>query len=248
MSIVPFMTYTQANGSSAVSANAMQVSRTSPEVSAPVGEGDKTSLREQENAQRQSGVELAISDRGTEALNESREGAVVSVNRVEEQNGDTRRETEEFSVNAVRERESAGRVSGMPEMTKPVFEETPEGRVNAREDAAAAAEESTAEKDSTKEKQQKITSLAGYTGQQIEMLYRQGRIAYNDYEKAVESREAIREKQNGSNQDLQRVMQEAFVRTDNLNRMDAEGKIASLQKEDNRRTENFFLQQRAAVM
>lgn len=253
MSIVSFMSQVSTS-SGATTAQQTQVSRTSPEGSVSAAQRDGTQSQEERDIRRQpQGARLTVSDSGAEALRQSREGTVVPMEAESRRGTDERERSknpEEFTTESAKadkrpELTSAGSQQAEDVKGKPELE--PERKPGTPEDNAGRGAAVNAANREDKP-QQKLTSLAGYTSQQIELMYRQGKIDYADYEKAVESRKAIREEQQGSEKDLQRMMRDAFVRTDNLSRMDAEERISSMQKDDRRMQENFFLQQASVVM
>lgn len=55
------------------------------------------------------------------------------------------------------------------------------------------------------EEEEKISDLTGMTAQQVETLYRQGKVSYSDYTKDVEKRDELKEAMNPSDEDDEKI-------------------------------------------
>ena len=147
------------------------------------------------------GDTVAVQKSNADELDEERQGTVIETGR-EDENKAANAATDERETEAIEAPEiEEDKAPEIQPMTLPDA---------AKETAKAQADEEADEKDY----EQKIVSFAGYTNDQIEQMYLDGKISQYDYNKEIESREKRVENIQVSNEEL----------SNNMNALDAAGR------------------------
>lgn len=150
---------------------------------------------------------------------EERQGTVTETDREDEvkaASGTTdERETEaiqapeiEKAATAAAEEEEKPAIqpAGLPDAAKEAIQRAEEDIERKEEAAKETAQAQADEEADEKEYEQKITSFAGYTNDQIEQMYLDGKISQYDYNKEIENREKRVENIEVSNEELSKNM------------------------------------------
>ena len=107
------------------------------------------------------------------------------------------------------------------------LEEDAFGRVDIlkKEDEAKKAEEEK-EKEAEEKEQQRITSFAGLTEDQLEMMYRKGEISKQEYDKQIELKESLKETEEKVEGDTEKMVKGVLASENKMNRDSEEMKAA----------------------
>ncbi len=165
------------------------------------------------------GDTVAVQKSNADELDEERQGTVIETGREDETkaaNAATdERETEAIEAPEIEE-DKAPEIQPMtlPDAAKEAIERATED-IERKEDAAKETAKAQADEEADeKDYEQKIVSFAGYTNEQIEQMYLDGKISQYDYNKEIESREKRVENIQVSNEEL----------SNNMNALDAAGR------------------------
>lgn len=215
-----------------LSADAIRTATPSPEAQAPVkqpvNEGpeknkepsdlEKAAEREKATPEEreivsvsEDGDTVAVSRENAEEIEEERQGTVTETGREDEIKAATgvndERATEAIEAPELEEdKVQEIKPAGLPDAAKEGIERAA-ADIERKEDAAKDAARAQADEEADeKEYEQKITSFAGYTKDQIEQMYLDGKISQYDYNKEIESREKRIENIQVSNEELSKNM------------------------------------------